>query len=188
MDMENTAYLGFLSLTETKDKNGYIGAILVTDLLSTPLEFRCTQPVKPTTIQKSLYGELLHPFIGNELCGKHLIEALQLKPSCLFVNSEFFLKLRPEIAIPCLFVRSSGQGEEIESSSEENKSSSRFMIESPAGDFEPIVAKTNYSFKEDFEEIKTILGERSNNFHMLEPFSRISKALEALAQQDSKFQ
>jgi len=46
--------LAFLSLCETLSRDGYIGAILVTDERGIPQEFRCTYPVKPTMIQRVL--------------------------------------------------------------------------------------------------------------------------------------
>ena len=44
-------YIAFYSLEVTKDKKGVIGAILVTDDLGMPQEFRVTFPVKPTNLQ-----------------------------------------------------------------------------------------------------------------------------------------
>jgi hypothetical protein len=46
---------------------------MVIDHRGYPLEFRCTTPVKPTPIQKIIYGSLLDQYIGVELCGKRLL-------------------------------------------------------------------------------------------------------------------
>lgn len=74
-ETENNSLIGFLSLIETEAKDGYLGALLVTDARGIPQEFRCTHPVKPTTVQKSLYGDTLLPHIGINLCGIPLIKA-----------------------------------------------------------------------------------------------------------------
>ena len=66
-------FLGFLALYETSGNEGYLGAILVTNNQGVPQEFRCTHPVKPTNIQKPLYGNTLEPYIGITLCGAPLI-------------------------------------------------------------------------------------------------------------------
>jgi hypothetical protein len=71
---EQNVLLGFLTLQETLNKDGYIGAILITDTGGVPQEFRCTHPVKPTVIQKPLYGDTLEPYIGVNLCGVPLVD------------------------------------------------------------------------------------------------------------------
>ena len=60
----STKHIGFLQLFEAEDS--YIGAILLTDLDSVPVEFRVTLPVRPTSIQRTLYGRALAPYIGVE--------------------------------------------------------------------------------------------------------------------------
>ena len=50
-------HLSFLTIEKTENKGGYLGAILITDTRGVPIEFRCTYPIKPTLIQKPLYGE-----------------------------------------------------------------------------------------------------------------------------------
>src|SRR3990170_6152507 len=86
--------LGFLALQETSSHDGYLGAILITDLQGVPQEFRCTHPVKPTTIQKPLYGDTLEPYIGVKLCGIPLVESIQNQPALIIVEKEFLLDVR----------------------------------------------------------------------------------------------
>lgn len=66
---QDNKFLGFLSIEESEEKDRYIGCLLITDLNGVPQEFRCTHPVKPTSMQKPLYGKSLVPYIGIELCG-----------------------------------------------------------------------------------------------------------------------
>ena len=79
--------IGFYSLVATSDEKGYLGALLVTDDIGKPEEFRVTHPVKPTLLQRQIYGETLIPHIGVSLCGVPLYEALKNKPSLLLVFS-----------------------------------------------------------------------------------------------------
>lgn len=186
--METPIYLGFLSLEETVNKDGYIGAILVTDLQGVPLEFRCTHPVKPTLIQKPLYGESLQPFIGNELCGKPLVESLQNKPSCMVVTIDFLLNLRPDISIPTVFIKHAGEVIEVDSEHKQTNPLPRKRVESPTGKFQPMILMTHSDYKDDFEKIQSLLGDSLKTLDLIEPFTRIKTALEVLARQDSKFQ
>ena len=88
---EKNVSLGFLTLSSTQNQDGYLGAILITDVQGVPKEFRCTHPVKPTTIQKPLYGNTLEPYIGVDLCGVPLISSISNKPSLILVNNEYLL-------------------------------------------------------------------------------------------------
>ena len=63
--------LAFLGYSEF-DK-GYRGGILVTDEWGKPLEFRCTSPVHPNPVQRTLYGQTLLPHIAVELIGAPLL-------------------------------------------------------------------------------------------------------------------
>lgn len=72
--------IGFLTVEPTSDNTGLIGAVLITDERGYPLEFRCTTPVRPTAIQRTLYGALLKPYVSVELCGRRLLAEIQRKP------------------------------------------------------------------------------------------------------------
>ena len=43
------------------------GGILITDAHGKPLEFRCTSPIRPNAVQRTLYGSTLMPHIAVEL-------------------------------------------------------------------------------------------------------------------------
>ena len=62
--------LAFLGIYETASHDGFIGAVLVTDHKGIPQEFRCTHPVKPTSIQKPLYGDALEPLLFFRFYGQ----------------------------------------------------------------------------------------------------------------------
>lgn len=187
MTMETPVYLAYLSLEETSNKDGYVGALLVTDLQSIPVEFRCTHPVKPSAIQKPLYGDSLQPFIGTELCGKPLLNSIQNKPSCLFVNSEFLLNLRSDISIPTLFVRPASEVIEVESGQQSSKALPKIKLESPTGKFQAVTLFWHPNYEDDYEKMQSFLGATLISLDILEPFSRIKKSVEVLALQDKRF-
>jgi len=59
--------IGFLETYAPDDNGGVMGAILVTDADTKPLEFRVTAPIKTTNFQKTLYGDVLLEHILVEL-------------------------------------------------------------------------------------------------------------------------
>lgn len=72
--------LAFLS--RASFDNGLVshGGILVTDGETKPLEFRCTSPIRPSSLQKVLYGKTLDGHMALELIGLPLIKRLSEKP------------------------------------------------------------------------------------------------------------
>ncbi|MEJ2614128.1 MAG: hypothetical protein P8Z35_04155 [Ignavibacteriaceae bacterium] len=73
MDLGKIAFLETLQLD---DDSGIMGAILVTDAETKPLEFRVTAPIKTTNFQKTLYGDVLLEHILVELISLPLINAI----------------------------------------------------------------------------------------------------------------
>jgi hypothetical protein len=181
------AMLGFLTFLQTATRDGYLGAVLVTNIQGVPQEFRCTQPVKPTAIQKPLYGEALEPYIAVELCGAPLIKSLQCRPSVVLVIKESLLGVRSKCGCPAVLVRRAGETIDVTSSEVAEPSKKKEKIESPTGRFQPVVLSADLQFEEDLPIARAVL-ERASHLDPLEPFDRIARAVEVLAKQDKRFQ
>lgn len=180
--------LGFLSLYETSSHDGYLGAILITDLQGIPQEFRCTHPVKPTTIQKPLYGDTLEPYIGVNLCGIPLIKSIQNKPSIIVVHKDFLLDVRTASPCPVIFIRRAGEAIDIKPSDGSETTLKRERIDCPTGKFQPIVCVSHPDFDEDMAFARETFEKIFNYLDPLEPFERMAKAIEVISKQDKKFQ
>lgn len=154
--------LGFFLLNLTTNQ-AHVGALLITDNQGTPLEFKCTEAIRPTDIQKSLYGKVIISHIGIKLCCVPLLKAAVNKPELLFVNDPVLLEIRKEIQTPILFVERTG---DIEN--------------------EPtIIVQPHSSFLED----KNDSDMRSLQFSdLIEPFDRIKTAVSLLGKKDERFQ
>jgi len=185
---ERHLLIGFLSLFETSNKDGNIGAILITDHQGVPQEFRCTYPVKPTAIQKPLYGNALEPYIGIKLCGIPLIQSIQSKPTLIIVDKEFLLNIREESQYPLIFLRRAGEAIEVESPDSTKSTSKKDRIESSTGRFQPIIIMAHTDFDEDKDTARKILEEIFSHLDPYEPFERMQKAVEMLGKQDNRFQ
>ena len=175
--------VGFLSVEPTPDNTGLIGAMLVTDERGYPLEFRCTTPVRPTAIQKTLYGSLLKPYVSVELCGKRLLAEVQRKPALVVTPSQDLLPLSSE-QMPIVTVLRAGDVIETESLA---RHLDRERLESSSGSFQPVVIMSRQDQQIEIGSVKTTLNELFHNFDILEPFDRIKTALKALAESDPKY-
>ncbi len=74
-----------LSLSVAEDV--FMGGAMVTDAHGLPLEFRYTEPVRATKLQRILYGDVLEKYIHGDVIAGNLIGRLEQKPD-LFLVSE----------------------------------------------------------------------------------------------------
>lgn len=167
------AKLMFLSSQKFESGKAVRGAFLLTDSETKPLEFRCTNPIRPTQLQNVLYGDTIEQYILVELIGKPLFNAMSDKPNLILVKEPNFLDLRPKINTPVLQIT---KEEEINTSA--NGNSNFQMFSSSSGKFDPIVIKAHSQFPDDKQIAKDILTEIYNRYDLSEPFARISTALE----------
>ena len=189
LESENKNYLlGFLSFFETSSKDGYLGTVLITDSQGIPQEFRCTHSVKPTTIQKPLYGDMLEPYIGVNLCGVPLFKSIQNTPSLIVVDKEFLLDIRKTIPCPVIFIRRAGEAINLKSDAGDESNFKRERIDCASGRFQPIVFTTHPDFDDDGQLAREILEKVFSYLDPLEPFERMLKAIEVLGKQDKRFQ
>jgi hypothetical protein len=184
--MPDGAFIAFIDLLPTKVGTGFIGAVLVTDFHGVPVEFRCTHPVKPTEIQKQLYGSTLERYIGVELCGKPLLKSLENRPKLAFVKSEPLLGVRDANSPPLLFLRRAGEVLRIESPG--TGAITEMKVDSKNASVQSIVVKVSGDFPDDLHDAKDLVEEILENVDAVEPFERIAKAIEALSKQDTRFQ
>jgi hypothetical protein len=145
-------YIAFLDVFELDDSAAFRGGCLVTDLETKPVEFRCTAAIRPTELQRMLYGKKLLDYVCNDLVGLPIIKAIQSKPSLVLVRVPELLKLRSNISVPVLWIETS-----------------------PEGDIQRISPAPG--FREEAEAAKTVLKNFSKE-EIIEPFTRVRNAVE----------
>lgn len=184
--MPDGAFVVFVDILPTKAGAGFIGAALVTDFHGVPVEFRCTHPVKPTEIQRQLYGSTLEKYVGVELCGKPLLKSLENRAKLAFVKRELLLEVRDANSPPLLFLRRAGEVPRIESA--DSSAATEMNVDSRNASFQSIVVRVRSDFPDDLHEAKDLIEDIFENVDPIEPFERIAKAVEALSKQDTRFQ
>ena len=91
--------LAFLSCPQGPAKS-FLGAVLVTDATGHPLEFSYVDPIRPTRMQRILYGRLLEEHVKKDLIARKLLEGLAHKPDITFVDTDELLALQRKVANP----------------------------------------------------------------------------------------
>jgi len=179
---------GFLALIKDENRNSYLGALLVVDLMGRPVEFRVTFPIKPTAIQRPLYGDALEPYIGVELCGKQLINSVDHDMELIFVNQEYLLDIRKDYDIPAIFIKHAGDVIEVSTIDDKKPFGQKKQLSSESGRFQPVVIYSSPIAPDDLEDATEVVNQFFEDTDLIEPFDRIYNALDILVSQDERFQ
>lgn len=173
--------IAFLGYMEFDNGASYRGAILITDDWGKPLEFRCTAPVKPNAVQRTLYGQTMLPHVLVELIGAPLLQAVQERPEIIIVQESLFFDLRHKTDLPVVSLRR--QGADVKVSSEEGEKSKPVVMSSESGKFDPIIVETHWQFSGDMDYSREKLRELFGRWDLIEPFERLTKGLDYVHQQ-----
>jgi hypothetical protein len=165
--------LGFMAVLEIED-DVFRGGILVTDSRGKPLEFRCTSPIHPNNVQKTLYGWTLKPHISVTLVGIPLLRGVTQSPDIMMVSQSEFLEMRPDIDKPVLLLSKQGAAMTLAEGTELRVL--RELVTSPSGRFDPIVATCHWEHGPDLRIIERLRAVCST-IDLMEPFDRINTAL-----------
>ncbi|WP_414551694.1 hypothetical protein [Anabaena sp. CCY 0017] len=162
----NDFKIAFLSKYQF-DSDAIRGAVLVTDKETKPLEFRVTEAVRPTKVQRTLYGEILYDYILVELIAVPLLAALTEKPKFVLVDDDMFMDVNNKQEIPVI---------RLEAQESVNYEKNKFIIQDIKSSKFPslrIIVSKNLEAK--LIDIQQCLEEIYMIRDLLEPFKRIQQ-------------
>lgn len=168
-----TTCIAFLGYQEFDDGEAIRGAILATDEWGKPLEFRCTAPVRPTQLQRTLYGTSLLPHVLTELIGKPLFNSLKEKPQLVLINEAAYFDVRHKIDLPVIRIKKVN-----EARGNENGKSKSLLIQSASGKFESLDIAPHWNFATDLDAVSQRLTELFGRWDLKEPFDRLREGLQ----------
>lgn len=182
---ENGVKLIFLAVEKFEDNVITRGAFLLTDTETKPLEFRCTTPIRPTNLQKMLYGGVLDKHIKVDLIGLPLMKSIKDNNTVILVRDKMLLEMRPNLDIPVVAL---SRDDEIDVSIESDRKpeGNNCLLSSEAGKFESIIVSVHKDYINEREEWRAKLSEVFKGHDLLEPFSRIGSALNQINKEDKK--
>jgi len=185
----------YLDLAESMDGAILRGGALVVDPTTEPLEFRCTDAVRPTKLQKVLWGSRLDGHIAANLLGEPLIRSLKQTFSLVVVMQSDFMELRSKLEVPVVqlmrhaaieFPDSENQGDSSkmgDSADDDPEMADRILI-NPSGKFEQVILRPHDDHRADLETARGLLQPLFMKRDVMEPFERIATALELVHERD----
>jgi len=96
--------LAYVMTATDSNHAAYLGTVMVTDARGLPREFRHTEPIRPTRIQRVLYGGALEAYLRADVIGSCLLKDLKAKPTAVVVREEALLALDQQAGCPVLVV------------------------------------------------------------------------------------
>jgi hypothetical protein len=82
---------GYL-VVRSNEGGTYVGGLMVTDSAGLPVDFRYTDPITPTRLQRALYGGVLDRYLRSEVVLRTLLSALEQAPTLLLVDDHELLE------------------------------------------------------------------------------------------------
>jgi hypothetical protein len=139
------------------------GCALVTDARTRPLEFRVTEPVVASELQRVLYGAVLDEHVLGDLCAIPLLEALREDFDCILVRDQALLSLQASRAEPVLWIGRDDEGPQT-------------------ADGKPGIVLGYHGDGEDegIKRARQSLRGVAEHYDLLEPFARIEQAVAQL--------
>ncbi len=158
------AILAYLMIYKDREEN-YTGGVLITDGYGIPLEFKYSEPIKPTNLQKILYGKSIEKFITVDIISKKLLLSVQEKPRFVLIND---LSLINSVSkYPLVYIYSASK----ETQEEENIDREEFTVID-------IGQQMNLMFKGKLtSEEQQWFQKLAREFDMTEPFVRLKEAV-----------
>jgi hypothetical protein len=161
------------------------GASLVVDFRGIPMDFRYTDPIRPTRLERILYGSALEVYLREELILESLVGAVEAKPS-LWVCRE------PDLLAPLktitkgrvFFLAPSNRSPmdavgNVESAGEAGV----YMVQSDSVSAPLRVAFPEHTREDEVKQTAGVLVEAAKTMELFEPFGRIQKALASLSEE-----
>jgi hypothetical protein len=177
--MTDDAHLLFMACQRFEAGKAIRGAFLLTDFDTKPLEFHCTNPIRPTSLQTVLYGKMLDSHMMVDLIGLPLVNTLKQPPSLILVQEPNLLRLRQRLNMPVLWIAR----ESAIAVGADGDGSDTAMLTSASGKFDPLVLIASKECGMDITVGTPLLSKVFNRFDLLEPFQRVLTALEQVHQQ-----
>ncbi|OQY10774.1 MAG: hypothetical protein B6I28_00245 [Fusobacteriia bacterium 4572_132] len=157
----------------------YVGGIMITDVRGIPIEFKYTDPIKPTKIQKILYGAVLEKYLREEIIIKNLVGKLETKPDIYIINDNKNIELEKYVKKNVVLVKKTQLKEfsNVKEKKDINESEMLFQMNEGESPLRLLFGEKGISRK---EEILETLIQAKENIDLIEPLERMREALRML--------
>jgi hypothetical protein len=181
---EKKLLLGYLTI-EAKD-NFFRGAALVTDVRGIPVDFRYTEPVRPTKLERILYGGALDIYLREEVILENLLGAVEANPSLWLVDSNELIRPVQKLTKLQAVAMETTQRAPLEAGGKcEPTAEDGIFIFQADNISAPLRLSVTQENTSKIAQIAESLASAALEMELMEPFARIAKAFEAVSESES---
>lgn len=138
---------------------GFTASLMLSDQRTRPIEFACAMPIRPTTLQRLVYGSTLVEHVMVDVIAKKLLSGLAGRPTVLFVDNRSLLTIRRIVDYPVALLTPLPPNE---------RGSSTLSV------VEYYVPEDRSN---DRDIVGRLIGQLDPSIDLLEPFTRLTEAL-----------
>jgi len=176
--------LGYL-IVDARE-NYFRGAALVTDSRGIPTDFRYTEPVRPTRLERILYGGALDIYLREEVILENLIKAIETKPTLWIVDSEILIAPVQKLSkLPALAMEATQRTPLDHAGQVEPTVEQGVFIFQADGISAPLRVTVSPENAPKIAQLTGSLAAAAEEMELSEPFTRIARAIEAIAEAES---
>ncbi|MDR1477444.1 MAG: hypothetical protein LBJ00_00705 [Planctomycetaceae bacterium] len=95
--------MGFITVID-HPQHGLVGGYLVLNQAGRPLEFHCTNPIRPSKTQEILFGTTLEPYLYGEQIARTLVSKSKLSVVAILTNVASVLAVNGLINLPIAYI------------------------------------------------------------------------------------
>ncbi len=166
-------------LAEAVESSTWAGGLLITDERGLPVDFRYVEPIRPSKLQKLIYGEALKRYLILEAIAGTLIKAAKPEADWVFTSDPLLLEIDSQVQGRFVVIEN-GQGTSLSGVGE-------WQVDGPgklAMQVAPEGPAVNLTFHADgeeaTEEIAKDLAWLAERLDFTEPLARVQVALKEI--------
>lgn len=170
--------LGYIDIHRSGGSD-FIGGLLIVNRIGIPVEFRHTETVSPTKVQKVLYGQAITRFLKCETLARCLLEDIENKPDLLVIPDAEYYPLSRVFKFPFAQIGKANRepmqqhGDYVDVSETEIHLQLLSMRQ-------PVSVKVSKQGAPSLNAVRGIVVEAGRTMDVIEPMSRVKEALAAL--------
>ncbi len=178
MPSSGNTLLGYIYEDHSNDL--YRGALLVTDSRGIPKDFRYTEPIQPSRLEKILYGNALGAYLVEEVILNALVEALGASPVLwLCRDRALFLPLYNKTKLPVIFLHQGGHSPLDHVGEIQSQGENSFLVQLYALR-DAFLMEVPEQETRKMEQHVALLQEVAETMDLTEPFGRMKEAMVAV--------
>ncbi len=160
------------------------GASLVVDFRGVPMDFRYTDPIRPTRLERILYGNALDVYLREELILQSLLNAVEARPNLWICSDEDLLSPLKNIGkVKAALITSSTHAPlDAVGHTESTSEAGTIFLQADSISAPLRVTFPPEARQDEIQGAVNILVEAAQSMELMEPFGRIQKALVSLTE------